>query len=139
MLRILDVHDPPASIRPNGRLGWQAKYAITKRYAGEIEAMAREIGGAPFARCWGFIVSHGKSDADNALAAIKPAIDALRRAGWYEDDNPGCIRIWACCAFPESKEDGLTLYVTDDSAQWLEIARRAMEMVRVTEVSGIAG
>lgn len=101
---------PPRSLSPNGAQGmWRAKTGAKATYKGECERSVL-VGKARNARLPRARLSivfgtarlkvgtrtigddrYRPRDADNAIAAIKPLIDALTTMGAIEDDRAECL------------------------------------------------
>lgn len=101
---------PPRALSPNGSRGhWSAKSGAAKSYRGECEisVLAGKGKNASLPKAKLSIVfgtaplkvgtrrisddRYRPRDADNAIAAIKPLIDALTRMGAIADDRAECL------------------------------------------------
>ena len=88
----------PATSSPNSRVNWRVRHAAGKEYA-ELVTLLAQSAKPPG---WG-LGSHARAvvtftqyavrlrDHDNFAASMKPALDAIVRAGILSDDNPGVI------------------------------------------------
>lgn len=89
----LIIPAPPKALHPNSRPHWRAKAAATKKYRRAVGMLAMEQLGRvePWksATCYAtfYVRDKRRRDADNALASLKAAFDALRDAGVIEDDS----------------------------------------------------
>lgn len=89
---------PPKSLWPNSRCHWRKKSAEKRAYRDSCEMIVREkLAGKDLklARCrivssWVFRTKR-RRDADNLIAALKTAFDALRLAGAIGDDDVASV------------------------------------------------
>lgn len=90
----ITLPQPPKELHPNSRVHWRRRIEPKKRYRHAVEMLARSelpdgwesLDGAVVEQTWRFSCRR-RRDEDNLRAWMKPAYDALTRAGVWADDH----------------------------------------------------
>lgn len=121
-LKIVLDHLPDSQLSPNSRGHWSAKHRASQEAVEEVIALVRQQGWfrSPLYTATIGIEFHApderRRDFDNLLAASKPWIDGLVRAGVLVDDDAGHVRYKLSYTSGGSETSGTVITIEEREA-----------------------